>query len=172
MIRQTKKTNKGAKNMKEKTRIMLGYPPRGSKEMTPADAGSAAARQDNYDRQEEMLKAEKEAKLTEADRKAEEEALAQDKEMLEEIEQADKEIEQDKQEPETDWASYEDLTEQIQTLTTKALLTFAKDQADPIDYIKNELASRGIGPNGKWMGHEEARRYWENATWINNKEII
>ena len=44
---------------------------------------------------------------------------------------------------------------------TELLLEIAKEKLDAIDYAKAELAARGIGKAGVWIGFREASRLWE-----------
>lgn len=44
---------------------------------------------------------------------------------------------------------------------TTLLVQIANGEIDPLDYIKHELANRGIGKNGKWVGFKEAAKQWE-----------
>ena len=51
------------------------------------------------------------------------------------------------------------------------LLAIAKDQIDPVDLAKKELANRGLGSDGKWMGFPEAKNFW-NVTYYRNGKMI
>ena len=44
---------------------------------------------------------------------------------------------------------------------TELLLEIAKEKLDAIDYAKAELAARGIGKAGVWIGFREAKKQWE-----------
>ena len=44
---------------------------------------------------------------------------------------------------------------------TELLLEIAKEKLDAIDHAKAELAARGIGKAGVWVGFREAKKQWE-----------
>ena len=44
---------------------------------------------------------------------------------------------------------------------TELLVQIATGKIDAVDYARAELANRGIGKNGVWVGFKEAERQWE-----------
>ena len=48
----------------------------------------------------------------------------------------------------------------FQLTPTPLLLRIARGELDPVALVKAELASRGIGPNGRWVGFNRARIEW------------
>lgn len=44
---------------------------------------------------------------------------------------------------------------------TSLLVQIACGEIDPLDHVMMELASRGIGKNGKWIGFKEAAKEWK-----------
>ena len=44
---------------------------------------------------------------------------------------------------------------------TELLLQIATGKIDAVDYARKELAARGTGKNGEWVGFKEAERQWE-----------
>lgn len=49
----------------------------------------------------------------------------------------------------------------FQMTHTKLLVQIATKRLDPVLSAKKELVNRGLDKNGKWIGHEEARKYWK-----------
>lgn len=45
--------------------------------------------------------------------------------------------------------------------STRFLLLAATGKIDFNELAKEELAARGLGKDGKWVGFKEARRLWE-----------
>lgn len=43
---------------------------------------------------------------------------------------------------------------------TELLVKVASKKVDAVMIAKKELANRGIGKNGKWVGHEESAKEW------------
>lgn len=46
------------------------------------------------------------------------------------------------------------------TTHTELLVKIAQKKIDPVMLAKTELANRGIGKSGKWVGHEKASDEW------------
>ena len=55
---------------------------------------------------------------------------------------------------------------------TDLLLDIAKDQLNPVELAKQELANRGLGSNGEWMGFPEAKKFWNQAFYRNGKLVM
>jgi hypothetical protein len=51
-----------------------------------------------------------------------------------------------------------DLAEEFRGLDTRFLLAMIHGDVDPVSVARRELADRGIGPSGRWMGLAEAYR--------------
>lgn len=49
-----------------------------------------------------------------------------------------------------------DLEAEFARLDTRFLLAIALGDADPVLVAKRQLAERGIGPTGRWLGYAEA----------------
>ena len=43
----------------------------------------------------------------------------------------------------------------FQTLNSDLLAKFATGELDPVEYIKRELASRGLNEQGEWVGFKK-----------------
>jgi hypothetical protein len=52
----------------------------------------------------------------------------------------------------------------FQGTATDLLLKAAKGQIDLNALAKQELASRGLGVRGEWIGFEAADKYWDHAS--------
>ena len=44
---------------------------------------------------------------------------------------------------------------------TTLLVQIASGEIDAVDFARTELANRGIGQAGKWIGFKEAERHWK-----------
>ncbi len=49
----------------------------------------------------------------------------------------------------------------FQMTHTKLLLQIANKKLDPLLSAKKELVNRGLDKNGKWIGHDEAKKFWK-----------
>jgi hypothetical protein len=58
--------------------------------------------------------------------------------------------------------------EMFQTFDTDVLLAIAKGEISAVDVAKHELASRGLGAQGTWIGFDRARAFWPAAHWMTN----
>ena len=52
----------------------------------------------------------------------------------------------------------QDFAGELQRIDTRFLLAIAHGDIDPAALAREELAARGIGPDGRWVGFSEARR--------------
>jgi len=59
----------------------------------------------------------------------------------------------------------------FQEADTSILLAIAQDRIDPVELAKKELASRGLGSNGQWIGFKAARDFWGIAFYRNGKLV-
>ena len=59
----------------------------------------------------------------------------------------------------------------FQTTDTSILLAIAQDRIDPVELAKKELASRGLGSNGQWIGFKKAKALWDVLFYRNGKAI-
>lgn len=48
----------------------------------------------------------------------------------------------------------------VQTMPSKDLLLLARGHVDARRLMKEEMASRGLGKNGEWVGFEQAAKVW------------
>jgi hypothetical protein len=55
-----------------------------------------------------------------------------------------------------------DLPGVLQTCNTSALLDAALGRVEVLDMIRAELANRGVGLTGEWVGFPKAHALWEN----------
>ena len=60
----------------------------------------------------------------------------------------------------------------FQTTDTSILLAIARDQLDPVKIAKRELARRGLGSDGQWIGFRAAKDFWNLAVYRNNKLVV
>jgi hypothetical protein len=49
----------------------------------------------------------------------------------------------------------------FQTFHTKLVLAIAEGRLDAQEYAKREMASRGLGKSGKWVGFDQAAKEWK-----------
>ena len=59
----------------------------------------------------------------------------------------------------------------FQMTDTALLLNIAKDEIDPVKLAKDELANRGLDSQGKWIGFDRAKRFWDHIYYRNGKGI-
>ena len=48
----------------------------------------------------------------------------------------------------------------FQGIDTDVLLEIVSGKVDPVELVRIELASRGMGKDGKWVGFPKARQLW------------
>ena len=48
----------------------------------------------------------------------------------------------------------------FQIIDTDVLLEIASGTVDPVELARIELAQRGLGKDGKWIGFPQARKLW------------
>jgi hypothetical protein len=61
--------------------------------------------------------------------------------------------------------------EYFQSLPADVLLAIAQDETDAVRHAKQALANIGMGKDGEWLGHDDAKKYWDNVIFRNGKEI-
>jgi len=54
---------------------------------------------------------------------------------------------------------------------TKLLLAIAKDKLDAVDLARQELANRGLGSHGQWIGFKQAKNFWNHIVYRNGKGV-
>ena len=59
----------------------------------------------------------------------------------------------------------------FQGIDTSLLLDALKGKINANDLMKNELANRGIGPKGTWVGFDKAKTLWENSYFVDNRWV-
>jgi len=55
---------------------------------------------------------------------------------------------------------------------TDLLLQIAKGEIDPIQLAKDQLAARGIGKDGQWVGFDRAKTYWQKTYQSSNGKRV
>ena len=59
----------------------------------------------------------------------------------------------------------------FQTTDVSLLLAIAQDRIDPVELAKKELANRGLGSYGQWIGFKKAKALWSVLFYRNGKAI-